>query len=204
MACFDILGTIDAGFQLRLRDLRPTPSEAGSSGGGAVLLDINLCYRDGQGSITSSVDSSPSDASLEASLAAAGKGKHSSCVWTATHYEQAAARRHGIYRYRWPAVDFDGIVDAPPASPDAVLPEAQLPAAVLQRSDGDDDDKESGRPSTSGASTSGGWALFYGHPFLIPGTAYLRTYFGSDWRTPKVYGYEEALRTGQYRNLVPE
>ncbi|RNF11510.1 hypothetical protein TraAM80_00837 [Trypanosoma rangeli] len=85
-------------------------------------------------------------------------------IWTASHYEAAASRRHGMYRYR----------HAPFCESLSRLPFCD-PAEASQA-----------------------------EGFLVPPTSYLVEYFGEDWRTPREYTYTEALRNGEYKNIVEE
>jgi hypothetical protein len=184
VACFDVLGTVGAGFQLRLRAQPPhigigsaqNPGGGdGGVGGGGALVDVNVYYGPGEGDI-------PGDAG-------------DPFVWTATHYEAAARRRHGLYRYRWPPAALRGVAAAPPQPP-AEVPEAALRAGFLE--------SESEAAASNDSVREGGWAAFYGHAFRVPGVAYLSEYFGPTWRTPREYGYAEAVATGEYRNMIPE
>lgn len=74
--CFDIIGEMDFGLEIRLKHLRT-----------GVLVDINLYY-DG--------DQTPTPAAAAEGLM---EGREP-FVWCATHYEDSANRRHGMYRYR--------------------------------------------------------------------------------------------------------
>ncbi|ESL09450.1 hypothetical protein TRSC58_02827 [Trypanosoma rangeli SC58] len=85
-------------------------------------------------------------------------------IWTASHYEAAASRRHGMYRYR----------HAPFGESLSRLPFCD--PAVASQAEG----------------------------FLVPPTSYFVEYFGEDWRTPREYTYTEALRNGEYKNIIEE
>jgi hypothetical protein len=74
LVCFDVLGAVERGFQLRLQD-----PETG------VLVDVNVYYTDLDDTATAT---------------GGGGGHPHRFVWTATHYAESAKRKHGMYRYR--------------------------------------------------------------------------------------------------------
>lgn len=172
--CFDVCGEITKGLELRLIH-RST----------GTLLDVNLYY-----------PPLPSDSpSVSGTVKRTGAGNENdreepSFVWTATHLEESGKRKHGMYRYR----------HAPFAT--------ALQAVLLRGSLFVGDATEGGRDRIVDAPLSAlqreSTLLQRELRVLVPPISYLEEYFGSDWRTPRQYSYEEAVRDGLYRNIIEE
>lgn len=71
--CIDVCGEVDKGLELRFQHTAT-----------GTLVDLNVYYP-------------PLDSDLSVSQSRSDKDAF---VWCATHYEQSAARKHGMYRYR--------------------------------------------------------------------------------------------------------
>ena len=87
LVCFETLGSLHyGGFQLRLLHVRTQ-----------VMVDINVYYRSPVDPATGRASIGPS--SSPSSPSAASAQSVSDRIWFATFYEDAARRRHGMYRY---------------------------------------------------------------------------------------------------------
>ena len=156
-----MLGSIDAGFQLRIQDVVSHDKNDGIHKHqcheliGSVLIDINVYY-----CTQRSDDGSASE----------------KFVWTATHYEESDKRKYGMYRYRF-SEPFE-LTDS--------IPFYHIGLQGLQS------------PGRNKAVKNKDF-------ILCPKEKYLIEYFGTDWRTPRVFSsYSKALQDGEFNYIIPE